>query len=254
MGTKRQREEGEDGSEKCRVYFSYGDWNALVTLYRPLAFDTLDPETFPGLTFFFAPRVVGVMNGHYVLSLNGVNRPCDHLLRQRPWLPCSYHGPFRCSCHALEQIARGVRQLERELTFLPRRLALRVTKAGKHETAPFIYMDNLTRAATICLCGLPLPQTVLGPMTLCLLDDEYSIARAISSAFSESHRKMNAGTKCVLCAAETDRTCSVCGCWVCAKCDIQCCSCGKNACKACVVNIEEIPTKEEEYCLNCYSL
>ncbi|ESL07065.1 hypothetical protein TRSC58_05252 [Trypanosoma rangeli SC58] len=253
MGIKRQRQAEEDGGGKFCVYLSYGDWNALVPLYRSFDLETFDEETFPGLTFFFAPRVVGVMDGHYLLSLSDVNRPCDQLLSQRPWLPCSYHGPFRCSCHALGKIARRVRQLERELMVFPKRLVLAMTKMGKHEDAPFIYIDILARSLTVCLCGLPLPQTVLGPMALYMLDDEYSIARATATPFSKRGQEKNQGTNCVLCAAETDGVCSICRCWVCQKCDIECCICGKKACKACAVSGEEIPTNRGVNCLNCYS-
>ncbi|EAN93214.1 hypothetical protein C3747_145g58 [Trypanosoma cruzi] len=254
MSRKREREEGDERDETCRVYLSCGGWNTCVRLYRPIAFDTLDEDMFPGLAFFFAPRVVGVINECHILSLSEVNRPCDHLIGQRLWLPCKYHGPFRCSCHTLEKIARGVLQLERELLFFPRKLTVLRNNAEKHENAPFIHIDTLNRTATVYLSGLPLPKSEYGSISLHVLDDERSITRAIAAAFSDRDQVTNGGTKCVLCGLTTNGNCSVCRCWVCKECDVLCCLCGKNACKACVVDNEENARNGGVCCFNCYSL
>ncbi|ORC86404.1 uncharacterized protein TM35_000281200 [Trypanosoma theileri] len=257
---KRKRPIEEEEKENRGQYAAYlcsGSWCALVPLYRPLTADVVDGDVFPGIAFFFLPHVIGMKDDRYLLALSEGETPCDSLIKRRPWQPCSLHGPFRCSCFILEQLARNVFQLEQELMMLRVRIEVVVDekKDNQEDMIPFLKVNTKERTVFLYLCGLPLPQRCYGPFNLYEVDDVMSIGHAITSALKGAQLMIKDFPKCVLCAIKTEDTCSVCQCVVCNNCGVLCLSCGKKACTACVVVVNtEALSEEDVCCFSCYNL
>ncbi|KAH9584207.1 hypothetical protein LSM04_003482 [Trypanosoma melophagium] len=262
MKRKRPIEEGEERETQGQyaAYLCSGSWSALVPLYRPLTADVVESDVFPGIAFFFLPHLIGMRDERYIFALSEGETPCDSLIKRRPWQPCNMHGPFRCSCFILEQLVRNVFQLEQELMLLRGRIEVVMendddNKKDHQEDVPFLGVNTKERTVFLYLCGFPLPQRCYGPIALYEVDNALSISNAIASALRGAQLMIKHPPKCVLCAGETDDTCSLCHCVVCNNCGVLCISCGKRTCTACVVvvNREEL-SAEDVYCFSCYTL
>ncbi|AAZ11464.1 hypothetical protein, conserved [Trypanosoma brucei brucei TREU927] len=250
---KRGREEGTEQCGQYSAYFRCGEWSSLVTLYRPITTEMIEEKLFRGVDFFFSPHVSDVVGSRLVLTICESGTPCDKLFKDRPWKPCSVHGPFRCSCHALEHVARQVIQLQRELLWFQGKLEVFDREEAQHPDTPFFQVDVAGGSVSLVLCGLPFPERRFGPFPLFSVDSRYSIGKAIAAASITAETTEPAVHKCVLCSISAESRCCICRCIVCAECGSVCDCCMRGACRACVVTDIGPQQCECALCIACHN-
>ncbi|KAG8343013.1 hypothetical protein TRVL_06158 [Trypanosoma vivax] len=249
---KRHREDDEQPQKFCSAYFCCGGWRALLVLRRPVTAEAIEEKHFPGLTFFFLPQVIGMQNGRLLLSIESSSSLCDRVHMNLQWKPCRTHGPFRCSCHVFEQIARSVFQLEWELMQHHRQLEVVMDDEPQHDDVPSFHINTTGRIALLNLCGLPIPTRQYGPFPLCSVDNRASIKRAVEVGFRGSEGIVNNEPKCVLCRVVTEVICNICRSALCRNCSARCAYCSNTMCTTCAVSSADAYEEGTTlYCFQC---
>ncbi|KAK7201825.1 hypothetical protein NESM_000249500 [Novymonas esmeraldas] len=223
-------------------------WDDATTSLLSLRGQVLDAQgqfnaaEFPGLAFFYSPVVVCVACGTATLMLGDPRAATERLARETRHRPCPLHGPFRCPCHVMHEVADGVAQLLREVfcQHVPFDVSI-----DYHCPHPHLHIDSVARTWSLSLVGLPLPPLLVGSFPLGAAASPPSIKTRWLEYRERSRVVEDACVVCGTAAAVTH--CSRCLCQLCQRCGEHCDGCGSYVCRGCCAVSECSSTT----CYNC---
>lgn len=182
---------------------------------------------FPGLTFFYEPRVESIAGGTVVLGFPSTRPVAQKIQQLSGYHPCPVHGPFPCPCHAMHTVADIVAQLLAEVFLQDSPFDVAIDCYRKY---PHIRIDSLSKTWEVCLVGLPLPDRIFGPFPTGKITSPQSIK---SHWLQYIEKSRIAADPCVMCGSSTPSRCMFCHYRLCKKCTEVCGRCGANVCQAC---------------------
>lgn len=182
---------------------------------------------FPSLAFFYNPLVVSVEVGTVVLHLPDNAPAREYIEHYTRCHPCPVHGPFRCPCHIMHEVADRVAQLLREV--FCQHFPFDVT-IDCERNYPHLCIHSQSQTWSASLVGLPLPPRTFGPFPLGGVASPQSI-KAYWPQYCE--RNKVAENACVMCGVTTPTQCMSCSCRICVSCAETCGVCGSTVCRGC---------------------
>lgn len=224
-----------------RVQVLCGGYTSLLSLRGHVldAEGRFNAAEFPGLTFFFSPSVLSVESGTVVLHFPDACPAHDYIANYKRHHPCPVHGPFRCPCHIMHEVAGAVTLLLREI--FCQHAPFDVT-IDCERSYPHMCIHSESQTWTISLVGLPLPPRKLGPFPL----GGVASPQSIKSYWSQyGQRSKVSDDVCVMCGVATATQCASCACRICARCSEECGVCGGGVCRGCCA-------ADERGVTNCY--
>lgn len=217
-----------------RVRVLCGEFSALLSL-RGHVLDTqgrFNTAEFPSLFFFYNPSVVCVESGTVVLLFPDCSSANESILHHTRHYPCPVHGPFRCPCHIMHEIADGIAQLLREVFCQHVPFDVTIDCERNH---PHICIHSQSQTWSASLVGLPLPSRTFGPFPLGGIASPQSIKNHWSQYCQKNKVAEDA---CVMCSVATVTQCASCTCRVCGNCSEVCGTCGSRVCRGCSASDE----------------
>lgn len=182
---------------------------------------------FPGLAFFYQPSVAAVESGTVVLHFPDNSTAGEVIAHYTRRQPCPVHGPFRCPCYVMHEVAGSIRQLLREI--FCQHFPFEVT-IDSERSYPHLRIDSASQTWSALLVGLPLPPRTFGPFPLGGVASPQSITHHWSQYSQKSKLAEDA---CVLCLTATTMHCASCACRICDRCAEKCGSCESRVCHGC---------------------
>ncbi|KPA74808.1 hypothetical protein ABB37_09083 [Leptomonas pyrrhocoris] len=212
-----------------RVRAICGAFSSLLSL-RGHVLDTqgrFNTSEFLSLAFFYNPSVVSVESGAVVLQFPDDSPANEYIRHYTRHHPCPVHGPFRCPCHIMHEVAGGVAQLLREVFCQHYPFDVVIDCERNH---PHICIHTQLQSWSVSLVGLPLPPRTFGPFPLGSVASPQSIKNCWLQYGKKSKVDENA---CVLCGVVASAQCASCSCRMCGSCAEECGMCESKVCRGC---------------------
>jgi hypothetical protein len=213
----------------ARVRVVWGEFSSLLSLRGHVldAHGHFNTAEFPSLALFYSPTVVSVESGTVVLQFADSSAVHGYVTHYTTHHPCPVHGPFRCPCRIMHEMADSVTQLLREI--FCQHIPFDVTIDGERNH-PFLCIRSESQTWSTSLVGLPLPPRTFGPFPLGGIASPQSIKRNWSQ-YSLKNKVVE--DACVMCGVTTATQCSSCACRLCGGCAGTCHLCGSMVCHGC---------------------
>ncbi|KAG5486407.1 hypothetical protein LSCM4_07335 [Leishmania orientalis] len=212
-----------------RVQVAWENATSLVTLRgRVLDADgRFNAAEYPGLVFFYNPVVTCVASGTVTLHFDNSASVTERILQGGRQPPCPVHGPFRCPCHLMHEVADGVAMLLSEIfcQHAPFDVSIDCDRPYPH-----IHIDSQAKTWSLSLVGLPVPPKVFGPFPLGTSTSPQSIKKYWFQYIEKSKALADA---CIMCGTVPAARCAKCLCLLCQRCGEHCGACGSYFCHGC---------------------
>ncbi|KAG5485731.1 hypothetical protein LSCM1_07142 [Leishmania martiniquensis] len=226
-----------------RVQVAWGN----VTSFVSLCGHVLDAEgrfnatEFPALAFFYSPMVACADSGTVTLQFDKSGSVTERILQERRQLPCPVHGPFRCPCHLMHELADIVAKLLCEICCQHASFDVSIDCDRPY---PHILINSQAETWSLSLVGLPTPPKVFGPFPLGTSTSPHSIKKYWLQYIEKSKVVDDA---CIMCGVMSETRCVMCLCLLCARCGELCGACGGYSCRGC-----STAERGMTICYNCY--